>query len=223
MGKNATGNFGKTGGVSGTISGTTGRPPPRFALQWTTFDDARVTRLANRSRERRERSAKVGGEAGIRRPAQTLRRHFIVSESHRAVARVRSAASGGGWNGGPPPHIRASARQTSRELRSMNSWPSPMLGLDEARRRRAKSGGEAGIRTLGRAFRPYNGLANRRLQPLGHLTAEEFLSINDIAGYAKAIVPTTVPDIVPASDQNRLRLAAKRAPTKRLEKAAVFL
>ena len=32
-------------------------------------------------------------------------------------------------------------------------------------------GGEAGIRTLGRAFRPYNGLANRRLQPLGHLTA----------------------------------------------------
>ena len=32
------------------------------------------------------------------------------------------------------------------------------------------AGGEAGIRTLGRAFRPYNGLANRRLQPLGHLT-----------------------------------------------------
>src|SRR5262249_37716985 len=37
------------------------------------------------------------------------------------------------------------------------------------RRARAKVG-EAGIRTLGRAFRPYNGLANRRLQPLGHLT-----------------------------------------------------
>ena len=33
------------------------------------------------------------------------------------------------------------------------------------------NGGEAGIRTLGTAFRPYNGLANRRLQPLGHLTA----------------------------------------------------
>ena len=33
------------------------------------------------------------------------------------------------------------------------------------------TGGEAGIRTLGRAFGPYNGLANRRLQPLGHLTA----------------------------------------------------
>src|SRR6188474_659948 len=35
----------------------------------------------------------------------------------------------------------------------------------------AKAGGEAGIRTLGTGFSPYNGLANRRLQPLGHLTA----------------------------------------------------
>jgi hypothetical protein len=31
-------------------------------------------------------------------------------------------------------------------------------------------GGEAGIRTLDTGFGPYNGLANRRLQPLGHLT-----------------------------------------------------
>jgi hypothetical protein len=42
-------------------------------------------------------------------------------------------------------------------------------------------------------------LANRPLQPLGHLTAEEFLSINDIAVYAKPIVPMIVPEIVPAS------------------------
>ena len=34
------------------------------------------------------------------------------------------------------------------------------------------NGGEAGIRTLGRGFSPYNGLANRRLQPLGHLTGD---------------------------------------------------
>ena len=66
-------------------------------------------------------------------------------------------------------------------------------------------------------------LANRRLQPLGHLTAEEFLSINDIAGYAKAIVRVIVPEIVPASDQNRLRRAAKGRLKERLEKAAVFL
>src|SRR5260221_12364088 len=32
------------------------------------------------------------------------------------------------------------------------------------------SGGEGGIRTPGRGFSPYNGLANRRLQPLGHLS-----------------------------------------------------
>jgi hypothetical protein len=41
-------------------------------------------------------------------------------------------------------------------------------------------GGEAGIRTLGRALRPYNGLANRRLQPLGHLTGLIFLTISAI-------------------------------------------
>ena len=34
-----------------------------------------------------------------------------------------------------------------------------------------RSGGEGGIRTLGTGFSPYNGLANRRLQPLGHLSA----------------------------------------------------
>jgi hypothetical protein len=33
-----------------------------------------------------------------------------------------------------------------------------------------KSGGEGGIRTLDTGFGPYNGLANRRLQPLGHLS-----------------------------------------------------
>jgi hypothetical protein len=30
------------------------------------------------------------------------------------------------------------------------------------------NGGVGGIRTLDTAFQPYNGLANRRLQPLGH-------------------------------------------------------
>ena len=35
---------------------------------------------------------------------------------------------------------------------------------------RAKGGGDGGIRTLDRALQPYNGLANRRLQPLGHIS-----------------------------------------------------
>jgi hypothetical protein len=34
----------------------------------------------------------------------------------------------------------------------------------------ADSGGEGGIRTPDRGVSPYNGLANRRLQPLGHLS-----------------------------------------------------
>src|SRR5580658_4190763 len=38
-----------------------------------------------------------------------------------------------------------------------------------------KSGGEGGIRTPGRSFGPYNGLANRRIQPLCHLSAANVL------------------------------------------------
>ena len=34
-----------------------------------------------------------------------------------------------------------------------------------------KSGGEGGIRTPGTSFSSYNGLANRRIQPLCHLSA----------------------------------------------------
>src|SRR5262245_3817181 len=35
---------------------------------------------------------------------------------------------------------------------------------------RAKGGGDGGIRTLDRPLQAYNGLANRRLQPLGHVS-----------------------------------------------------
>lgn len=35
---------------------------------------------------------------------------------------------------------------------------------------KAQDGGDRGIRTLDRALQPYNGLANRRLQPLGHIS-----------------------------------------------------
>jgi hypothetical protein len=35
---------------------------------------------------------------------------------------------------------------------------------------RSEGGGDGGIRTLDRALQPYNGLANRRLQPLGHVS-----------------------------------------------------
>jgi hypothetical protein len=50
----------------------------------------------------------------------------------------------------------------------------PRSGSDRSRGRHGKNGGAGGIRTLDRALQPYNGLANRRLQPLGHssLTAD---------------------------------------------------
>jgi hypothetical protein len=43
-------------------------------------------------------------------------------------------------------------------------------------------GGDGGIRTLDRALQPYNGLANRRLQPLGHVSRRN-------ATYARRIPP----------------------------------
>ena len=63
------------------------------------------------------------------------------------------------------------------------------------------TGGEAGIRTLDTGLSPYNGLANRRLRPLGHLTAARKLSIRRASTYAEPIVPIVVPEIVPASSQ----------------------
>jgi hypothetical protein len=37
--------------------------------------------------------------------------------------------------------------------------------------RKSIDGGEGGIRTLGTGVSPYNGLANRRIRPLCHLSA----------------------------------------------------
>jgi hypothetical protein len=44
------------------------------------------------------------------------------------------------------------------------------LGRRDIRRLVRHIGGDGGIRTLDRALQPYNGLANRRLQPLGHVS-----------------------------------------------------
>ena len=52
-------------------------------------------------------------------------------------------------------------------------------------------GGEMGIRTPDRAFRPYNGLANRRLQPLGHLSAPLWIIPEVALPCAKPCLPQT--------------------------------
>jgi hypothetical protein len=42
---------------------------------------------------------------------------------------------------------------------------------------KGRFGGDGGIRTLDTPLRAYNGLANRRLQPLGHVSGEESASL----------------------------------------------
>jgi hypothetical protein len=44
-------------------------------------------------------------------------------------------------------------------------------GKSQCQKQLGESGGEGGIRTPGTSVSSYNGLANRRLQPLGHLSA----------------------------------------------------
>src|ERR1700689_1832464 len=51
------------------------------------------------------------------------------------------------------------------------------------------TGGDGGIRTLDRALQPYNGLANRRLQPLGHVSRAE----RRAATYARRLPPLQAP------------------------------
>ena len=55
--------------------------------------------------------------------------------------------------------------------------PAPPSRFDSVGRIRVplkRDGGAGGIRTLDTAFQPYNGLANRRLQPLGHSSIQNF-------------------------------------------------
>src|ERR1041384_5426437 len=72
------------------------------------------------------------------------------------------------------------------------------------------TGGEAGIRTLGTGFSPYNGLANRRLQPLGHLTAREPKYTRRFGLRERSWLPNC-PEIVAAGCQNAPPLAVLHA------------
>src|SRR5271165_5771225 len=65
---------------------------------------------------------------------------------------------------------RGERRSAWRERREIPREDGRRAGKRRARRLRI-AGGDGGIRTLDRALQPYNGLANRRLQPLGHISA----------------------------------------------------
>lgn len=62
-------------------------------------------------------------------------------------------------------------RRRQRRLAPPATRP-PVGGSSEFPAWGMKEIGEGGIRTLERGFHPFNGLANRPLQPLGHLTNE---------------------------------------------------
>ena len=64
----------------------------------------------------------------------------------------------------------------------------------------ARDGGAGGIRTLDRALQPYNGLANRRLQPLGHSS-----------------IKADMPD---AGARRKRQMAARRNPYKLIARHA---
>ena len=76
-------------------------------------------------------------------------------------------------------------------------------GIKRERRRMAvREGFEPSVELL----RSYNGLANRRLRPLGHLTATRTLSIREASSCGNPAVPKTVPEIVPNESGARLEL-----------------
>ena len=67
---------------------------------------------------------------------------------------------------------------------------------DDAEQRQVtdNSGGEGGIRTLGTGIIPYNGLANRRIRPLCHLSGVRFfISLTQLLGWAGKEVRACVP------------------------------
>ena len=80
------------------------------------------------------------GEKGVKTRRPSCERHFLQSALRERFAQLPA---------------------NSNDFPKIAGWGSLHFRL---------SGGEGGIRTLDRVVRPYNGLANRRLQPLGHLS-----------------------------------------------------
>src|SRR5882762_5405141 len=85
--------------------------------------------------------------------------------------------SAAGTGGGSTPSSSAGQRNLSviglslLDIRFCSA-AAVLAGLAAPKRKAKAGGGDGGIRTLDRALQPYNGLANRRLQPLGHVSVE---------------------------------------------------
>jgi hypothetical protein len=110
-------------------------------------------------------------EAGIRsdsdRPQATLRRRAALRED--GATGFDGKKCGGSYGKGYP--LVAALERVARSLNEHRR--DPRQTIQECADRINQSidpGGDGGIRTLDRALQPYNGLANRRLQPLGHVS-----------------------------------------------------
>ena len=75
------------------------------------------------------------------------------------------------------------------------------FGIADEPTAKTKSGGEGGIRTPDRGVSPYNGLANRRLQPLGHLSGKadsHYCNSEGAEGHTWSLTPAPFPLMCPA-------------------------
>src|SRR3989442_3653693 len=70
--------------------------------------------------------------------------------------------------------------------------------------------GEGGIRTPDRGISPYNGLANRRLQPLGHLS----FAVRKLAIHWSMCNPQPPLRLVPRSQALEPRASPQRVPKR---------
>ena len=93
---------------------------------------------------------------------------------------LRSDRSPTGSAGSRPELAVANSVEQALVHRSGTAIPCCFVVVERFRPASAGDGGAGGIRTLDTAFQPYNGLANRRLQPLGHSTTPNF-SLRDEA------------------------------------------
>src|SRR6202044_923405 len=93
---------------------------------------------------------------------------FHVAPQHRPFAGITEPCGRRNrWGGNPGTHV---IRKGAWTLVLQSKVPVMSWVGGVCRDSERFAGGERGIRTPGRGVSPYNGLANRRLQPLGHLS-----------------------------------------------------
>ena len=110
-----------------------------------------MLRPSNRGSDRRRRRVGRSPTAGA---PHLIRHHHSSSSEELALI------------DGPAIHLRADRSRSMRVGICVGKKPQIPCFAEEF----ACFGGDGGIRTLDRALQPYNGLANRRLQPLGHVS-----------------------------------------------------